>query len=70
MLPFLSLLLLRSFGVEVPSGAWVVALAPNAFLAIAMARLYGYDQRRAAAIPILAVPIAAALVPLAASLGG
>ena len=69
VLPFLGLLLVRSFGVDVPSGAWVVALAPNAFLAIAMARLYGYDQRRAAAIPILAVPIAAALVPLAAWLG-
>ena len=69
VMPFLSLLLLRSFGVDIPSGAWVVALAPNAFLAIAMARLYGYDQRRAAAIPMLAVPIAAALVPFAAWLG-
>ena len=69
LFPLGSLVVLRALGVEVPGGAWVVALAPNAFLAIAMARLYGYDRRRAAAIPMLAVPIAAALVPLAAWLG-
>jgi predicted permease len=69
LLPLLVLLALRAIGVSIPSGAWVVALAPNAFLAIAMARLYGYDRRRAAAIPILTVPIAAALIPLAGWLG-
>jgi predicted permease len=69
-LPFLTLLVLRALGLAVPGGAWVVALAPNAFLAIAMARLYGYDRRSAAALPLLTVPIAAALIPLVAVLGG
>lgn len=69
VLPFGAMLLLRGAGVDVPGGAWVIALAPNAFMVIAMARLYGYDRRKAAAITLLAVPIAAALVPLAAWLG-
>jgi predicted permease len=68
-LPFLSLVALRGFGVAIPEGAWVIALAPNAFMPIAMARLYGYDRQHAAAVPILAVPIAALLLPIAAVLG-
>lgn len=68
-LPFLTMLALRTLGVDVPSGAWVVALAPNAFLVIAMARLYGYDRRRAAAVVLIAVPAATLMLPLAAALG-
>lgn len=69
VLPFATLLVLSLAGIEVPDGSWVVALAPNAFLAIAMARLYGYDRERAAAVPLLTVPISAALLPLVAVLG-
>lgn len=63
------MLALRALGVEVPSGAWVVALAPNAFLVIAMARLYGYERRRAAAVVLIALPVAILLLPVAAALG-
>lgn len=69
LLPFLTLLLLLATGIEVPDGAWVIALAPNAFLVVAMARLYGYGRERAAAIPLLTVPLSAALLPVVAALG-
>ncbi len=69
VLPFSTLVVLLLTGVDVPDGAWVVSLAPNAFLAIAMARLYGYGRERTAAIPLLTLPISAGLLPLVAALG-
>ncbi len=69
VIPFLSLLIARALGVDVPGGAWVVALAPSGFLPIAMARLYGFDRRVAAALPMLTIPIAALLLPVVALLG-
>ncbi len=66
--PLTTCLVLRAIGVEVPAGAWVIALAPPAFRIVSLARLYGYERASATAIPLISVPIAAALVPLAAFL--
>jgi predicted permease len=66
--PVTMCLILRAFGIDVPSAAWVIALAPPAFRIVALARLYGYERAAATAIPLIAVPLAAALVPVAAVL--
>jgi predicted permease len=66
--PVTTCLILRAVGVDVPAGAWVIALAPPAFRIVALARLYGYERAGATAIPLIAVPIAAGLVPVAAFL--
>jgi predicted permease len=68
-LPFLTMLALWGAGIDVPGGAWVIALAPNAFVVVVMARLYGYDRRQTAALPLLTIPISVILLPLVAALG-
>ncbi len=49
-----------------PTAVWVLALAPSPF---SVGNLYGYGKTQTAAIPLLTVPLAVALVPVAAWLG-
>jgi predicted permease len=56
-------------GVDVPAAVWVLALAPSPFSVVSMGNLYGYGKTQTAAIPLLTVPLAVALVPVAAWLG-
>jgi hypothetical protein len=63
---FPALLLLAALaGVDVPDGAWVLALGPVPLSMLAFARLYGYSSRLAACALSVSMAIAVALLPLA-----
>ncbi len=57
-------------GLALPSGAWVLALAPCWFAYLGWARLYGHQGEFAAAAILISLPVAAALLPLVSLLGG
>lgn len=57
-------------GLSLPSGAWVLALAPCWFAYLGWARLYGHQGEFAAAVILISLPLAAALLPVVALLGG
>ena len=59
----------QAAGMPLPGAAWVVALAPTPFAVVSFAHLYGYRREQAATLPLLSVPIAAALLPVVARLG-
>jgi hypothetical protein len=56
-------------GVPVPDAAWVLALGPLPVASLSFARVYGYSSRVAACGLAVSLPLAAALLPLAAWLG-
>ncbi len=60
------LLAVSAAGVAVPAGAWILALSPFPVASLSYARLYGYSTRLAACGLAISVPLAAALVPVAA----
>lgn len=56
-------------GVEVPAGAWVLALGPLPVGSLSVARLYGYSTTLAAGGLAVSMATAVALLPLVAWLG-
>lgn len=52
-------------GVDVPAGAWVLALGPMPLSMLSFARLYGYSARLAASATAASVALAMALLPVA-----
>lgn len=63
-LPVAMCVVAAALGVRLPDAAWVVALAPTPFAVVSFARLYGYRRERAAAVPLVSVPLATALLPV------
>jgi predicted permease len=59
----------RAVGGDMPAAVWVLRAGAVAVLAVSMANLYGYREAQTAAIPLLTVPLAVALIPVAAWLG-
>jgi hypothetical protein len=62
------LLIAALAGVDVPAGAWVLALGPLPLASLLFARLYGYSARFAAAGLVISAALATALLPLASAL--
>jgi predicted permease len=56
-------------GLSLPGAVWIFALGPVPISLVSFARLYGYSTRAAATGLALSLVIAAALLPLAVSLG-